>query len=76
MGSIYSKTYIDDLHTAVSSVVGADKLYGKAVMITGAAGLIGSYMTDMLLLMNRERGSDITVYALSKCGEDRDLHHL
>ena len=53
MGLYNSETYMSDLHTAVESVKDAQKLFGSTVMITGAAGLIGSYMTDMLLLMNK-----------------------
>lgn len=59
-----SKTFADDLRTALDSSAVIDKLNGSSVMITGASGLIGSFLTDMLLLANKERGSDITVYAL------------
>lgn len=59
-----SKTFLDDLRTAVESVVDIGRLNGSSVMVTGASGLIGSYITDMLLLCNKERGSDITIYAI------------
>lgn len=59
-----SKTFLEDLRTAVGSVVDIDRLKGSSVMITGASGLIGSYITDMLLYCNKEKGSDITIYAL------------
>lgn len=64
MGFLNSKTYADDLRGAVENVADAAKLFGSSVMITGAAGLIGSYLTDMLLMMNKQMQSGITVYAL------------
>lgn len=64
-----SKTYINDLETAVSSVVNSKELFGSSVMITGAAGLIGSYLVDMLLLMNKQQGADIKIYALDLSAE-------
>lgn len=64
MGFYQSKSYIEDLHTALNAVVGLDKLYHSSVMIAGASGLIGSFMADMLLTENRLRNADITVYAV------------
>ena len=63
--SFYSnKTYMEDLRCAVESSIEIEKLSGSSVMITGASGLIGSYLTDILLLCNRERNADITIYAV------------
>ena len=59
-----NKIYMEDLHIAVNSSVDIEKLFGCSVMITGASGLIGSYLTDMLLLCNKERNADITIYAI------------
>lgn len=64
--SLYnSKTYISDLGTALSSVRDLEKLCGKSVMITGATGLIGSFLVDMLLEYNKN-GANIDVYALGR----------
>lgn len=59
-----SETFLDDLRTAVGSSIEIEKLFNSSVMITGASGLIGSFLTDMLLLCNKERNSNITIYAL------------
>lgn len=59
-----SKIFIDDLRNAIDSSVGIEKLNGSSVMITGACGLIGSFITDMLLLCNKEKNSNINIYAL------------
>ena len=55
---------MEDLHSAVESSVDIEKLYGCSVMITGASGLIGSYLTDMLLLCNKKNDANITIYAI------------
>ena len=48
-----SKTFRADLKQAVSQMLSPETLKGASVMITGASGLIGSFMTDMLLELNR-----------------------
>ena len=72
MMSFYqSKSFLEDLSAAADAVVGLEKLYGKSVLIAGASGLIGSFMTDILMECNRSRNADITVYAL-----DRDMARI
>lgn len=44
-----SCTYISDLDTSLSHVIGIEKLYNTSVLITGATGTIGSYLSDMLI---------------------------
>lgn len=67
MNSIYlSKIYREDLYTALNKVVHFEKLHGRSVLITGASGLIGSFITDILLYHNKqvEKESEIiTIYA-------------
>ena len=57
--------YKEDLKRALSSAVGLDRLKGKRLMILGATGLIGSFMTDCLLYADRD-GAGITVCAVSR----------
>lgn len=61
-----SDVYKSDLSTAISSVTDIDKLRGSSVLITGATGLIGSFITDMLAEYSRESGAGITVYATGR----------
>ena len=51
------KIYIDDVKTSLAAVVGADKLYDKTVLVTGASGLVGSFIADVLI----EAGSKVYV---------------
>ncbi len=61
-----SDIYINDLKIAIESVINIDKLKNSSIMITGAAGLIGSYIIDMLQMYNRLENADIKIYALSR----------
>lgn len=63
--SLYdSKTYMTDLFESAHSVPSIEKLAGSSILVTGAAGLLGSYVVDILLEYNRIGNSDITIYAL------------
>ena len=63
-----SETYRDDLRASASATVGIEKLFNSSVLISGASGLIGSFLADMLLYANERLDANITVYAL---GRDR-----
>ena len=63
MNLYQSKTYLTDLDTALSATVGIQRLKGKALLITGATGTIGSFIVDMLLRYNQTENAQITVYA-------------
>lgn len=65
--SLYnSKTYINDLETAVSAVVDIGKLNGKKFLITGASGLIGSFIVDTLVHYNEKNNARIKVCATGR----------
>ena len=61
-------------------------LKGKSVLITGAAGMIGSCMVDVLIYLNEEYGFNAPIYALGRNGDkiverfaefiDRDYFHI
>lgn len=66
MGIYSSKTYISDLDVCLAHVVGLDKLNGKTVLITGATGTIGSFVTDVLLRYNETGRGKVMVYAAGR----------
>jgi nucleoside-diphosphate-sugar epimerase len=67
MSSIYdSPVYINDLQQAYEASVGFEQLQNKRVLITGASGLIGSFLVDLLVWANRERHMQIGIYALGR----------
>lgn len=61
-----SRVYTEDLEKAVSGVREIEKLRGKSLLITGAGGLIGSYLVDMLLTANRMQDLHVTIYAVGR----------
>lgn len=61
-----SATYRKDLVTAISAVPSIRELRNSSIMITGATGLIGSFLVDVLLEYNRLENADIQIYALGR----------
>ena len=59
---IESETYLEDL-TYVATLPIFDKLKNKNVMITGACGLIGSFLVDAIMIHNKLYNDNITVIA-------------
>lgn len=50
-----SRTYLADLDVAIQHTVDLENLKGKSVVITGATGTIGSFVTDVLLRYNQTK---------------------
>lgn len=61
-----SETYQNDLKTALRDVPYLERLKKRSVLVTGASGLIGSYIVDMLLAYNQLEKANITIYALAR----------
>ena len=61
-----SKVYMQDLEETVDRVRGLEQLKGKSVFLTGASGLIGSYLVDMLMTANRVCDLQVKVYAAGR----------
>lgn len=65
--NLYSnKLYIEDINNVVSLELPWDKLRNRNMMISGATGLIGSFLIDVILEKNKEEGLECTVYALGR----------
>ena len=61
-----SETYQRDLENALRGTIHIEALFHKSILITGATGLIGSFLTDLLLYANRTRDAGIRIYALAR----------
>ena len=80
-----SQIYRAGLRAACAGAAQSGALNGKKILITGATGLIGSYLADALLLMNDEADADIQIYAAGRSVQgmrsrfsermDRDCFH-
>lgn len=64
-----SELYSEDLETCLNSVVNLDAICGKVLLITGATGMIGSFMVDALMHGNRNLGLNCVVVAMGRSEE-------
>lgn len=56
----------DDLKTIIAEDLSWEKLKNKTIMITGASGMVGSYMLYVLLMLNDEKHYGIKVDAVMR----------
>lgn len=63
-----SEKYIIDLKRYYNKI-NIEFLKNRSILITGATGLIGSYMIDLLMMFNEEKKLNIKIYALSRTEE-------
>ena len=57
-------SYIEqDLAAACAAAGSLDWLKGRRVLITGATGMIGSFLTETLSWLNEREGAGIELYA-------------
>ena len=63
-----SKLYLDDIQKAADCFLPWEKLQSKNILISGATGLIGSFLVDVLMTKN-QAGMNCTVYAMCRNGK-------
>ena len=61
-----SELYKEDIDTVASGNIDWEKLKNKNILITGATGLIGTFLIDVLMYRNMKYGDCITVYAVGR----------
>lgn len=66
---IQNKKYLEDIKR-YSQQIDCCHLYNKKILITGATGLIGSYLIDLLMFINTNYDANIQIYALSRNEEN------
>ncbi|WP_173474962.1 NAD-dependent epimerase/dehydratase family protein [Fibrobacter succinogenes] len=65
--SLYSnKHYLEDVHSVVVLNLPWIKLQNKSILISGATGMIGSFLVDVLMEKNISENLNCTVYALGR----------
>ncbi len=65
-GDVYAhENYLEDIEYLAAIDLPWEGLQGSGVLISGASGLIGSYLVDVLMKKNEE-GLDCNVYALGR----------
>lgn len=68
---IFNNIINEDLKQIIDENNGLNELYGKTVMVTGASGLIGSYLINTLVKLNEDYDAKIHIIPLL-----RDLNKL
>ena len=70
MMSLYENPlYTEDLAAAGQLPLPWEKLAGKTLALTGATGLLGSFLVDVLMEKNRKDGLGCVLYALGRSRE-------
>lgn len=62
--------YMEDITYVGNLDLPWEKLHDKSIMISGATGLVGSFLIDVLMNKNKNENLNCTVYALAR-NEDR-----
>ncbi|MBO4390451.1 MAG: NAD-dependent epimerase/dehydratase family protein [Lachnospiraceae bacterium] len=58
--------YLEDIALVAAMDLGYEKLSGKSILVTGASGLIGSFLTDVIMELNLTRNLKCHYYALGR----------
>ena len=61
--------YMADIEQTASLNLPWEKLQDKIVCLSGATGLVGSFLVDLILYMDKEKGLNTTVIALGRSKE-------
>lgn len=64
-----NRQYLEDVSYVAEQKLPWKKLQDQSVMISGATGLVGSFLVDVLMDRNRNYGMNCTVYALGRNAE-------
>lgn len=66
---INNRLYYEDVRAVAESKLPWEMLQGRSVLITGATGLIGSFLVDVLMFRNKVHAAEIGVYGLGRSAE-------
>lgn len=66
MNLLSNEKYIDDLRYTSSLDLPWDKLNDSAILISGASGMIGSFLIDVLMYKNKKDNLNCHIYALGR----------
>lgn len=61
-----NQSYMDDVHTIKGQNLPWDMLRNRSIMLSGATGLIGSFLVDVILEKNLSDNLNCNVYALGR----------
>ena len=59
-----NKIYVEDIDRLTKENLDFNKLKNSSILVTGARGLIGSFLIDTIMYLNKNKGLNCHVYAL------------
>lgn len=71
----YTQSYIKDIREVIEKIPGWEELKEKKILITGATGMIGSSVVELLYVMNEYYHAGITLYLAGR-KEERILQRF
>lgn len=66
MQYLQTRVYQEDLETAIEHTIDFATFHRKSILILGATGLIGTFLTDCFLYANVNLNAGISIYAVSR----------
>lgn len=66
MNLYHNDLYMEDVRAVADLALPWDKLRGKSLLLSGATGLLGSFLIDVLLEKNVNDALNCTIYALGR----------
>ena len=66
---IYSESYWSDIKKVICNIPNVERLYLKKILITGATGMLGSSVAEILFYLNREFDANIDIYLAGRSEE-------
>lgn len=66
MGLLDSLIYREDVSRVASLNLAWDRLAGSRLVLSGASGMIGKFLVDVLMSRNLNQGLDCTIYAIAR----------
>ena len=64
-----NKLYIEDLENTINNIKDIDKIKDKTIFVFGSNGLVGSFIIDMIMYLNKNNNFNTTVIANSRSKE-------
>lgn len=58
--------YQEDLELLAQVDIEWERIKGKSILITGASGMVGTFLTDVLMKRNEKYGAEIEIHLLSR----------
>ena len=69
MNLINNPLYLEDIKKVAGQPLPWERLKRKSLLISGATGLIGSFLIDVIMFLNKEQNMECKVYALGRSEE-------